>query len=137
MSTTQDTITLTLTLMRPVTLTVPRTLTEGTDPQLVDDALAAFYEAAKDASGALYYSKNALAVIAAAMLEGGAVCVRYEHDNEVTARVIFPSAILFTKDNHITVRGFCTYRREVKCFRVDRMACVHPLVLPGETNTAA
>jgi len=118
--------------MRPVTLTLPRILTEGTDPQLVDDALAAFYEAAKDASGALYYSKDALAVIAAAMLEGSAVCVRYEHDNEVTARVIFPSAILFTKDSQICVRGFCTYRREVKSFRVDRMACVHPLVMPGE-----
>jgi len=124
--------TVTLTVMRPVTLTVPRTLTEGTDPQLVDDALAAFYEAAKDAPGALYYSKDALAVIAAAMAEGGAVCVRYEHDSEITARVIFPSAILFTKDSQICVRGFCTYRREVKSFRVDRMACVHPLVMPGE-----
>ena len=124
--------TVTLTVMRPVILTLPRTLTEATDPQLVDDALAAFYEAAKDAPGALYYSKDALAVIAAAMLEGGAVCVRYEHDSEVTARVIFPSAILFTKESQICVRGFCTYRREVKSFRVDRMACVHPLVMPGE-----
>ena len=124
--------TVTLTAMRPVTLTVPRTLTEQTDPQLVDDALDAFYETAKGAPGALYYSKDALAVIAAAMAEGGAVCVRYEHDGEVTARVIFPSAMVFTKDNHITVRGFCTYRREVKCFRVDRMACVHLFVMPGE-----
>jgi len=115
-----------------VTRTYPRTLTETTDPQLVDDALAAFYEAAKDAPDALYYSKNALTVIAAAMLEGSAVCVRYEHDNEITARVIFPSAILFTKDSQICVRGFCTYRREVKSFRVDRMACVHPLAMPGE-----
>jgi len=128
--------TVTLTVMRPVTLTVPRTLTEQTDPQLVDDALAAFYEAAKDAPGALYYSNKALAVIATAMAEGGAFCTRYEHDNEVTARVIFPSAILFTKDNHITVRGFCTYRREVKCFRINRMACVHLFVMPGEVAVA-
>lgn len=129
--------TVTLTVMRPVTLILPRTLTEATDPQLVDDALAAFYEAAKDAPGALYYSKDALAVIAAAMAEGGAVCVRYEHDGEVTARVIFPSAMVFTKDNHITVRGFCTYRREVKSFRVDRMACVHLFTMPGEVPAAA
>jgi len=132
MATTAQDITVTLTFMRPVNLTLPRTLTESTDPQLVDDALAAFYEAAKDAPSALYYSKNALAVIAAAMAESGAFCTRYEHDNEVTARMIFPSAVSFTKDNHTTVRGFCTYRREVKCFRVDRMACVHLFVMPGE-----
>lgn len=131
----QDT-TVTLTFMRPVTLTLPRTLTEYTDPQLVDDALAAFHEAAKNAPGALFYSRDALVVIAAAMQEGGAFCVRYEHDSEVTARVIFPSAILFTKDHHICVRGFCTYRREVKSFRVDRMACVHPVVMPGEVAAA-
>ncbi len=128
---TQDT-TVTLTVMRPITLTVPRTLTEHTSPQLVDDALDAFVSRAADATGALYYSRIDLAVIAAVMLEGSAVCVRYEHDDEVTARVLFPSAIFLTKDGHICVRAFCTYRREVKCFRVDRMACVHPLVMPGE-----
>ena len=127
---TQDTIT--VTLMRPVTLTLPRTLTEQTFPQLVDDALDAFVSSAADAPGALYYSRDDLTVIAAAMLEGSAVCVRYEHDDEVTARVLFPSAIFLTKDNHVCVRAFCTYRREVKCFRVDRMACVHPVTMPGE-----
>ncbi len=128
---TQDT-TVTLTFMRPITLTVPRTLTEHTSPQLVDDALDAFVSRAVDATGALYYSRIDLAVIAVAMLEGSAVCVRYEHDDEVTARVLFPSAIFLTKDNHICVRAYCTYRRETKCFRVDRMACVHSVTMPGE-----
>lgn len=128
---TQDT-TVTLTVMRPITLTVPRTLTEHTSPQLVDDALDGFVSRAAAATGALYYSRIDLAVIAAAMLEGSAVCVRYEHDDEVTARVLFPSAIFLTKDNHICVRAYCTYRRETKCFRVDRMACVHSVTMPGE-----
>jgi predicted DNA-binding transcriptional regulator YafY len=130
MSTTQDTIT--VTLMRPVAFTIPRTLTEHVSPQLVDDALDAFVSRAVGTPGALYYSRDDLAVIAAAMLEGSAVCVRYEHDDEVTARVLFPSAIFLTKDNHICVRAFCTYRREMKCFRVDRMACVHSVTMPGE-----
>jgi len=136
MSTAQNS-TVTLTFMRPVTVTLPRVLTEGTDPQTVDAALAAFYEAAKDAPGALFYSPVALAAIATAMQEGGAVVVRYDHDNEVTARVLFPYSITFTKDTHICVKAFCTMRGEVRSFRCDRMSCVHPLVLPGETNTAA
>lgn len=128
--------TITVTVMRPVSLTLPRVLTEHADPQLVDDALDAFYELAKDAPGALHYSRAALAAIATALLEGGAVCVRYEHDDEITARVLFPSAISLTKEQHICVRAFCTYRQTVKSFRVDRMACVHPLVMPGEVPAA-
>lgn len=134
MTVAQDT-TITVTLMRPVTLTLPRTLTEHISPQLVDDALDAFVSRAADAPGALYYSQDDLAVIAAATLEGSAVCVRYEHDDEVTARVLFPSAIFLTKDDHICVRAYCTYRRETKCFRVDRMACVHSVTMPGEIVT--
>jgi len=129
--------TVTLTTMRPVTRTYPRILTETTDVQLADDAIAAFYETAKDAPGALYYRKDALAVVVGAMQEGGAVVVRYEHDNEVTARVIFPNAVMLTKDNHITVRGFCTYRQAVRSFRCDKMANVHLLVMPGETTLPA
>ncbi len=64
------------------------------------------------------------------MVEGTAICVRYEHDEEVTARVVYPSAIILTRENHMCARGFCSLRREAKCFRVDRMACVHPMVLP-------
>lgn len=134
MSTTQDTIT--VTLMRPVTFTLPRTLTETTEPQLVDDALDAFFERAQDAPGALYYSKAVLTTIATAMREGTAVCIRYEHDGEVSARVLYPSAIIFTNEQHLTVRAFCTYRRQTKCFRLDRMACMHPVVLPGDVTAA-
>jgi len=129
--------TVTLTTMRPVTRTYPRTLTETTDVQLADDAIAAFYETAKDAPSALYYSKDALAVIVGAMAEGGAFCTRYEHDNEVTARVIFPNAVMLTKDSHICVRGFCTYRQAVRSFRCDKMANVHLLVMPGESTPPA
>jgi len=129
--------TVTLTVMRPLTCTYPRAIVEGTDPQLADEAIAAFYEAAKDAPGALYYSKDALAVIVAAMQEGGAFVTRYEHDNEVTARVIFPTAVTFTKAAHICVRGFDSYRGEVRSFRCDHMANVHALMMPGEVAAAA
>lgn len=132
MTTTAKDTTVTVTIMRPVTITIPRTLIEQTPPHLVDDALDAFVSLAENAPGALYYSRIDLATIAAAMREGSAVCVRYEHDDEITARVLFPSAIFLTKANHICVRAFCTYRRETKCFRADRMACVHSVMMPGE-----
>lgn len=132
MTTTAKDTTVTVTLMRPVTLILPRTLTEQTDAQIVDDALDAFVSRAEHVPGALYSSRIDLAVIAAAMLEGSAVCVRYEHDDKITARVLFPTALFLTKDDHICVRAFCTYRRETKCFRVDRMACVHLVTMPGE-----
>ncbi|MGI8546823.1 MAG: WYL domain-containing protein [Gemmatimonadaceae bacterium] len=126
-----------LTFMRPVTITLARVLTEDTDPQTVNAALAAFSEVAENAPGALFSNPPALAMIGTAMQEGGAVVVRYDHENEVTARVLFPYSITFTKDAHICVKAFCTMRGEVRSFRCDRMSCVHPFVLPGETNTVA
>jgi len=78
-----------------------------------------------------------LATVAMAMLTGDAVTVLYTHDAEVTARTLFPSSISYTKDHRICVKAFCTLRREVRSFRLDRMTGVHLVTLPGENSTSA
>ena len=90
--------------MRPVTITLPAHSSSNfaATRRRCSRRLVSL---AEKAPGALYYSRTDLAVIAAAMLEGSAVCVRYEHDDEITARVLFPSAIFLTKANHICVRA--------------------------------
>lgn len=68
--------------------------------------------------------------------DGDALVVLYQHGGETTARVLFPSAVMVSKDDHLAVRAFCTYRREIRSFRVDRFMDSHAFVLPGETVAA-
>ena len=130
-----NTVTLTVTVYRPVTLTVPTTLTEHTDPQLVDDALDAFY-AEMHATHGPEATVDTLNLFAAAIQGGDATTVLYTHDGETTARTLFPTALMLTKDKHLVTRAFCTYRRETKCFRLDRMTGAHVVTMPGEVAAA-
>ncbi len=129
----QDTIT--GTVYRLVTLTVPTAITEGTTPELVTDALDVFYGAMFAAHGA-ETAVDTLNLFAAAIGGGDAITVLYEHDEETTARTLFPTALMLTKDKHLVARCFCTYRRETKCFRLDRMSGAHVVTLPGEVAAA-
>ncbi len=128
MTTTIQDTTVTATVLRPVTLEAPRTLTDATPPDDLRTALEVFATLAQmDEVQAV-----ALASVAIALQENGAVVVTYSHDDVTTGRVIYPTRVFLTKDNAVCVRGFCTFRREVKSFRLDRMEAVHPLVFPGE-----
>ncbi len=128
-TTVQDsTATVTVNVMRPVALTVPRILRPDTDPATVSDACEAYATIMNaDAVQAV-----ALAHIGIALVDGGAVCILYTHDGTSTARVVYPSQIMLTKDGNLCLRGYCTFRGIVKCFRLDRCECVHPVTFPGE-----
>lgn len=109
---------------------VPRTVDAGwlsENQYHLYDALAVFSAAAPDVDSAT------LRRVLAATRDGDALVVLYQHDGEMTARALFPSAVTVSHDNHLTVRAFCTYRREVRSFRVDRFTDSHAFVLPGET----
>jgi len=125
----QDTIT--GTVYRLVTLTVPTILTEHTDPQTANDALDVFYGEMFAAHGPETVV-DTLNLFAAAIQSGDAITVLYAHDGETTARTLFPTALMLTKDKHLVTRAFCTYRRETKCFRLDRCTGAHLVTLPGE-----
>jgi len=129
----QDTIT--GTVYRLVTLTVPTAITEGTTPELVTDALDVFYGAMFAAHGA-ETTVDTLNLFAEAIQSGDAITVLYAHDGETTARTLFPTALMLTKDKHLVTRAFCTYRRETKCFRLDRCTGAHLVTLPGEVAAA-
>jgi len=127
--------TITGTVYRLVTLTVPATITEGTTPALVTDALDVFYDAMFATHGA-ETAVDTLNLFAAAIQGGDAITVLYTHDGETTARTLFPTALMLTKDKHLVTRAFCTYRREAKCFRLDRITGAHVVTLPGEVAAA-
>ena len=131
MSTAQSTIT--GTVYRLVTLTVPATITEGTDPALVNDALDVFFAAMQAAHGA-ETTVDTLNLFAAAIQSGDAITTTYTHDGESAARTLFPRLLAITKDKHLYVRAYCTLKRETKCFRLDRCTGAHLVTLPGEGN---
>jgi len=130
MSTAKSTIT--VTLYRPITITVPTTITAHTEGQLLDDALDAFYAETFAVHGAAT-TVDTLNLFAGALTGGDAVTLTYtDEKGEANARTLFPTALMLTKDKHIVTRAFCTLRRETKCFRLDRCEGAHLVTLPGE-----
>jgi len=128
----QDTIAYTIS----TTIQLPRTVTATTDPQTVDYATHAYHDAAMfrvgiDAENSAFPFAS-LATVAMAMVTGAAVTVLYMHNGDVTARTLFPSSINYTNDHRVCVKAFCTLRREMRSFRLDRMSGVHLVKLPDE-----
>ncbi len=123
--------TITASVFRLVTLTVPTAITEDTDPQLADDACDVFYGEMFKAHGA-ETTVDTLNLFAAAIQSGDAITTIYTHDGEVAARTLFPRLLAITKDKHLYVRAYCTLKRETKCFRLDRCSGAHLVTLPGE-----
>lgn len=134
-TTAHDTIsaTVTVNVMRPVQVTVPRILRPDTAPATVRDACEAYATLANlDTAHAVD-----LAHVGIALVDGGAVCFLYTDDKgDRTARVVYPSQIMLTKEGNLCVKGYCTLRGLVKCFRLDRMDCLHPVTFPGEMMPA-
>lgn len=103
----QDTITVTV----PLTLTLPRTITDTTDPQTVEYATRAYYRAARswfESTLDGLFPFATLQMLATALVERTPVTVLYQHDGETTARTLFIRAIALTKDHHITVCAYWT-----------------------------
>lgn len=79
---------------------------------------------------------HTLALVMDAMRDSGAVVVAY-HDakGELTARVLWPTSVTLTKENHITAWCYCTLRRTWKTFRLDRIRSLHPSPPPMTPTT--
>lgn len=114
---------------------VPRTVTCDTDPALVDTAMRAFYRRAHDEfqfSGGVF-PFGTLLTVAEALTEHGAITCTYTNEDGATkARTIFPYSIHLTDARKVEIKGYCTVRQMVRSFRLDRMAGVHVVTLPGE-----
>jgi hypothetical protein len=133
MSTTAESITYTYTAT--VTMQIPRTIYNLTDPQTIDHAIRCYYRRAHDemqhSGGCFPFAL--LQVVADAMLEGGAVTCEYVNEKgESRARTLFPSSIHLTEDRKIETRAYDTFRRETRSFRLDRMQGAHLLTAPGD-----
>jgi len=76
---------------------------------------------------------DTLALVKDAMRDSSAVVVLYiGADGKQDARVLWPNSITLTKDNAIVCKAYCTMRREVRSFRIDRMLTCHELTTPDD-----
>lgn len=124
--------TITAVVAMPVTLVIPRAIAPGVDEQTADFAAAAFAARANRPGRCEYTAEATIAAFIRAALDGTAVTVLYEHDDEATARTLFPNEVRLTADDRVVARAYCTYRNETRTFRCDRMSCVQHVTLPGE-----
>lgn len=110
-------------------LRVPRDIDAGWLEQShyrLHDALDALARAVPDLDRAT--TRNALE----ATRGGDALVICYRHGSQTTARVVFPSVVSVTRDGNVTMTGFCSHRREVRAFRLDRVLDSHILAFPGD-----
>jgi WYL domain len=121
----------------PTTIQIPRTITPDTDPQTVDYATRAFYGVTyswhnwQDGDG-LLAARETIQTFITALMERTAVTVLYEDaKRDLTARTLYPSAIMLTEEHYVACKAYCTYRRQTQTFRLDRMRCVHPVTMPA------
>jgi WYL domain len=131
---------ITVTEQTIVTVQLPRTVYNLTDPQTVEQCLRHYYRLAHNAmewQGGCFPVET-LRLVAEAMVDGGAVTVLYRNEkDEVTARTIFPHSITLTNDKRITCYGYCTYRQQCRSFRLDAMKCVQVVTTPAEAAPVA
>lgn len=109
-------------------LVLPATITPQTDLNTGIAAMATYYRLA----GGEGSWATAMSVVTA-MQDSSAVVVLYVGlDGGQDARVLWPLAITITKENKIAVRAYCTLRRMVKTFRMDRILTCHALTTPDD-----
>jgi len=78
---------------------------------------------------------DTLALVKDAMRDSSAVVVLYiGADGKQDARVLWPNSITLTKEHQIVARCYCTMRREVRSFRIDRMLTCHELTTPDDVE---
>ncbi len=126
----------------PTTVQIPRVITPDIDPQTADYAVAAFYGVTyswhnhQDGDGVLA-TRDTIRAVVNALMEHGAVTVLYEDaKRDLTARTLYPTAVLLTEEHYVACKAYCTYRQKVQTFRLDRMRCVHAVTFPGEVAAA-
>ncbi len=113
--------------------TVPATIDQSTDFNVITTAMAIYYKQ----SGCLGSFDTAVQV-ADAMRDSSAVVVLYVGlDGGQDARVLWPNSISLTKDCKVVCKAYCTMRRQWKTFRIDRMLTCHELTTPDDVQDAA
>jgi len=81
---------------------------------------------------------DTLALVKDAMRDASAVVVMYaDAKGEIAARCLWPNSITLTKEHQIVTKAYCTMRREVRSFRIDRMLTIHALTTPDDCEAAA
>jgi hypothetical protein len=130
---------ITVTTQVPVTMQLPKKIYSHTNPQTLDHCLNHFYRIAHNAMefNGHIFPLDTLHLVAEAMVDGGAITVLYTNEKgEISARTIFPHSITLTEDNHLITHGYCTFRREERSFRLDKMRCTQLVTTPAEAAPA-
>ncbi len=110
--------------------TIPRTINQSTDFNEITTAITVYYRQ----SGCLGSFATAL-LFADAMRDASAVVVLYVGlDGGQDARVLWPQSITFSKDSKVVARCYCTLRRELRSFRLDRILTCHELTNPDDAT---
>jgi len=112
---------------------LPATITPQTDMNLMVTAIAVYHRI-NERKVAYDTPEKAME----AMRDGAAVVTMYtDAKGELAARVLWPTSITLSKENHISTRAYCTLRREFRSFRLDRVITCHELTTPDDIETAA
>ena len=112
---------------------VPATADTSTDLNLLPICEAVFHR-----MNGGKVSRATLALVMGAMADSSAVVTLYiGADGKQDARVLWPNSITLTKENQIVTKAYCTMRREVRSFRIDRMLTIHALTTPDDCEAAA
>jgi len=125
------------TALRTVTATsgmiLPATINPHMDFNLMDTACIVYhrFNGSKVAYDTLEQVKDA-------MRDSSAVVTLYaDGKGEIAARVLWPFRITLTKGNDITAHCYCTLRKEIRSFRLDRIISCHALTTPDDVAEAA
>lgn len=111
----------------------PATITPQTDCNMMVTAICLYHHWAGRTA-----AYDTLETVMEAMRDGSAVVVLYiGADGAQAARVLWPHSITFTHDKQITARCYCTLRRAVQTFRLDRVHSCHALTTPADREDAA
>lgn len=129
MSTTQFTI---RTIVTHARMVIPCTANQRTDLAVLPIIEAAYarYNGGRVAPHTLHLFMEAMA-------DSGALVTLYSHNGEMTSRVLWVTSVSLTRTNDITCRAYCTYRRQIRSFRLDRILSCHPLTTPDDIEVAA
>jgi predicted DNA-binding transcriptional regulator YafY len=106
---------------------LPTTIDPQTDFNLMEVACHVYSR-----SNGYKVAYDTLALVKDAMRDSSAVVLYIGADGKQDARVLWPNSITLTKDNAIVTKAYCTMRREVKSFRIDRVLTIHELTTPDD-----
>ena len=124
------------TASRPVVaqsgMILPATIDQQTDMNLMETACIVYHRCNE-----YRVAYDTLNRVKDAVRDSGAVVTLYvDAKGEQAARVLWPFSLTLTKDNNLTCRAYCTLRREVRSFRLDRFIASHDLTTPADMEPA-